>query len=99
MATTDSGAIFKEREPSLIGIGHYDVTKPLTAWQPMPVIAIAPLFSDDLGCSYDSGGLPGEQDVDLPRWDRAWATVCISDTWEWEGPRSGEAPAGNFLPV
>ena len=44
LATTDSGASFKEQESSLIGIGHYDVSKPWTVWQPMPVIAIAPFF-------------------------------------------------------
>ena len=42
--------------------------------------------------------LRGEQDVDLPHGDRAWATVCFSDTWSEKAP-GREALKGNFLPV
>ena len=55
----------------MIGIGRYDVTKPFTTWQPMPVIAKAVYFQMIEADPMAVAVLLGEQNVDPPRWDRA----------------------------
>ena len=62
----------------------------------MPISVLVAYFQMIQAAPMTVAVLPGEEDVDLPRWDRACAIICFPTPGEVPGR---ETPAGNSLPV